>query len=301
MDSDYFLSLLVNILILLILAGAITAFVILFFRKKRKGLSATGELSKVLDFSSDENTEEKEMLEGIVRLYRKTAAEIMTSRLDIACINITSGFKDVIGFIVEVGYSRIPVYTDDQDNIKGILYVKDLLPHLNKPGDFAWQRLIRPAFFVPGTKKIDDLLEEFRSNKIHLAIVVDEFGGTSGIVTLEDILEEIVGEISDEYDEDDTQFIQLNDGSFIFDARIVLSDFFQATGISSKAFGKLTEDADTLAGLILEIKGDFPEKREIIPYENYTFQVLEINKHRILKVKFIADSTPADKKEKETI
>ena len=161
-----------------------------------------------------------------------------------------------------------------------------MLAHLKEPQNFAWQSLIRPAYFVPETKKIDDLLEEFRTSKIHMAIVVDEFGGTSGIVTMEDILEEIVGEISDEYDEDEKQFIRLADGSLIFEAKILLTDFFRVIGADPTEFGKLTEEVETLAGLLLEIKGDFPSRREIIEYDGYRFQILEIDNRRILKVKF---------------
>jgi len=160
------------------------------------------ELSKVLQSRSEEISEEKEMLEGIISLHNKTAVEIMTHRVNVADIDLKSNFKQVIDYAINIGYSRIPVYAKNQDNIKGILYLKDLLPYIDKPETFRWQSLIRPAFFVPETKKIDDLLEEFQTNKIHLAVVVDEFGGTSGIVTLEDILEEIVGEIDDEYDDE---------------------------------------------------------------------------------------------------
>jgi gliding motility-associated protein GldE len=256
-------------------------------RKKKINDVSVDELSKALELTSDKLPEEKDMLEGIISLYNKTAVEIMTSRLDVADLDITTGFKAVVAYIIEVSYSRIPVYSGNQDDIRGILYIKDLLPYLNQPDNFCWQKLIRPAFFVPETKKIDDLLEEFRTNKIHLAVVVDEFGGTSGIVTMEDILEEIVGEINDEYDEDDTKFTRLADGSYLFDAKILLTDFFRATGLEAKLFGKLTDEVDTLAGLVLEIKGDFPEKKEIVQYENYSFQVLEMDKKRILKIKFI--------------
>ena len=161
-----------------------------------------------------------------------------------------------------------------------------MLPYIEKPDTFRWQSLIRPAYFVPETKKIDDLLEEFRTNKIHMAIVVDEFGGTSGIVTMEDILEEIVGEISDEYDEDEKQFVRLADGSLIFEAKILLTDFFRVINTDPSEFGKLTEDVETLAGLLLEIKGDFPRRGEIIDYGKYRFQILEMDNRRILKVKF---------------
>ena len=184
--------------------------------KKKYDLSVD-ELSKALELTSTEMPEEKEMLSEIIKFYNKTADEIMTPRLDMEDIDIKTSFRTVVDFIIRsIGYSRIPVYADSEDNIKGILYIKDLLPYVEKPDTFRWQSLIRPAYFVPETKKIDDLLEEFRTSKIHMAIVVDEFGGTSGIVTMEDILEEIVGEISDEYDEDEKQFIRLADGSLIF-------------------------------------------------------------------------------------
>ena len=253
--------------------------------KKKYDLSVD-ELSKALELTSTEMPEEKEMLSEIIKFYNKTADEIMTPRLDMEDIDIKMNFRSVIDFVVNTGYSRIPVYTGSEDNIKGILYIKDLLPYVEKPDTFRWQSLIRPAYFVPETKKIDDLLEEFRTNKIHMAIVVDEFGGTSGIVTMEDILEEIVGEISDEYDEDEKQYIRLADGSLIFEAKILLTDFFRVIEADPAEFGKLVEEVETLAGLLLEIKGDFPRRREVIDYKNYRFQVLEIDNRRILKVKF---------------
>jgi gliding motility-associated protein GldE len=254
------------------------------FRKKQD--LSVKDLSMALELSSDEISEEKEMLEGIIKLYNTTAVEIMTSRLDVVYVDIKLNFRKLIEFIVDTGYSRIPVYSENQDDIKGILYIKDLLPYLNKPANFRWQSLIRPAYFVPETKKIDDLLDEFKKNRIHFSVVVDEFGGTSGIVTLEDILEEIVGEIDDEYDEVESKYIQLEDGSYVFEAKILLTDFFKATGLDSKDFGKLTDEADSLAGLILELKGDFPEQKEILEYNDYAFQVLDVNKRRILKVRF---------------
>jgi CBS domain containing-hemolysin-like protein len=257
-----------------------------FFSRKKTDTPVDG-LSKALESTSGEPAEEKEMPEGIIGLYNKTVVEIMTPRVDVADLDIKTDFKDVLKYIVEVGYSRIPVYSGNPDNIKGVLYIKDLLLYLDERTEFQWQNLIRPAFFVPGNKKISDLLKEFKTTKTHLAVVVDEFGGTSGIVTLEDILEEIVGEISDEYDEEkDAEYIRLADGSYIFDAKIRLIDFFRATGLDTKLFGKLTDDVDTLAGLILEIKGDFPEKDEVVDYETFSFRITEMDKRRILKVKF---------------
>lgn len=266
---------------------------------KKKYDISVDELSKALELTSPAIPEEKKMLAEIIKFYNKTADEIMTPRLDMEDIDIKTSFRDVIEFIVQSGYSRIPVYVGTEDNIKGILYIKDLLPYIDKPDTFRWQSLIRPAYFVPETKKIDDLLEEFRTNKIHMAIVVDEFGGTSGIVTMEDILEEIVGEISDEYDEDEKQFYRQEDGSLIFEAKILLTDFFRVTEIDPATFGKLTEEVETLAGLLLEIKGDFPKRREIIEYAPYRFQILEVDNRRILKVKFtrLPDPDKPDQKE----
>ena len=266
---------------------------------KKKYDISVDELSKALELTSKAIPEEKEMLAEIIKFYNKTADEIMTSRLDMEDLDIKANFKEVIDTIIKCGYSRIPVYSGTEDNIKGILYIKDLLPYLDKPETFRWQSLIRPAYFVPETKKIDDLLEEFRTNKIHMAIVVDEFGGTSGIVTMEDILEEIVGEISDEYDEDEKQYIRLADGSYIFEAKIQLTDFFRATDTDPADFVKITEEVETLAGLLLEIKGDFPRRREVIEYKNYRFQILEMDNRRILKVKFNVINASDDDKEEE--
>ena len=262
-----------------------TSFLNKHFARKNHNISVD-ELSHALELTDKEELkEENNILEGIIRFGGETAKEVMTSRLDVVDLDIRTPFKDVLQCIIENAYSRIPIYSENRDNIKGILYIKDLLPHLNKV-DFRWQSLIRPAYFVPETKMIDDLLRDFQANKIHIAIVVDEFGGTSGIVTMEDILEEIVGEISDEYDEDEKQFIRLADGSLIFEAKILLTDFFRVIDADPTEFGKLTEEVETLAGLLLEIKGDFPRRREIIEYDDYRFQVLEIDNRRILKVKF---------------
>ncbi|MDR0686877.1 MAG: gliding motility-associated protein GldE [Dysgonamonadaceae bacterium] len=253
---------------------------------KKKLTDIPNGLLKTSKRNMEEQTEEKEMIEGIIGFCNKTASEIMTSRIDVTDLNINTGFHDVVRYIVEVGYSRIPVYADTTDNIKGILYMKDLLPYLDRHAEFCWQSLIRPAYFVPENKKINALLEEFQSTKTQMAVVIDEFGNTVGIVTMEDILEEIVGEINDEYDEDERKFIKLQDGSYIFDAKILLTDFFRETGIDPKVFGHFTGEVDTLAGLILEIKGNFPAKKEVISFEHFSFRILEIDRKRILKVKF---------------
>ena len=234
--------------------------------------------------------EEKEMLEDIIHFYNKKSNEIMTPRTDIEAIDIKNNVNDVIKVIIESGYSRIPVYEDSEDNIKGILFAKDIIPMLNNPADFKWQSIIRKPFFVPESKKIYDLLNELRSRKTHMAIVVDEFGCTSGLVTMEDIVEEIIGDISDEYDDDDHSFMSLPDGSYIFEGKTQLVDFFRETGISASDFGVHTEEAETLTGLVLAIKGTLPRRREIIDYKKYRFHILEANERRVLKIKFSINS-----------
>jgi Hemolysins and related proteins containing CBS domains len=230
--------------------------------------------------------DENNLLQGIIRFGDETAKEIMTSRVDVVDLDIKTPYKDVLQCIVENVYSRIPVYAGTRDNIKGILYIKDLLPHLNKGENFRWQSLIRPAYFVPETKMIDDLLRDFQASRTHIAIVVDEFGGTSGIVTMEDIIEEIVGEIRDEYDDEERNFAKLNDHTWVFEAKTQLSDFCKITNQNIDDLERMAGDSDTLAGLLLEIKGEFPALHEKLTYANYEFEVLEMDNRRILKVKF---------------
>ena len=257
---------------------------------KRNYNISVDELSQALELTDkSEISEESNILEGIIRFGEETAKEVMTSRLDMVDLEINTPYSEVLKCIVENAYSRIPVYAESRDNIKGILYIKDLLPHLGKGDNFRWQTLVRPAYFVPETKMIDDLLRDFQANKIHIAIVVDEFGGTSGIVTMEDIIEEIVGEINDEYDDEERTYVKLNDRTYIFEAKTLLSDFYKIMKIDSNIFERVEGDADTLAGLLLEIKGEFPVLHEHLDYENYHFEVLEMNTRRILKVKVIVD------------
>lgn len=258
-----------------------------FVQRREYDISAD-ELEQALDMTDKEEIrDEKEMLEGIIRFSDEMVKEIMTSRQDIVDIDIKSSFKDVIDNIVENNYSRIPVYQGSIDNIRGILYIKDLLPHIGKANSFRWQTLIRPAHFVPETKKIDDLLREFQTNKVHIAIVVDEFGGTSGIITLEDILEEIVGEINDEYDEEEKNYTRINSNTWIFEGKTSLSDFFKILDLDDETFEKVEGDADSLAGLLLEINGDFPELHQRIDYQLFTFEVIELDGHRISKIKVV--------------
>lgn len=243
------------------------------------------DLQQALELTSDTINEDTDILKGIVAFGNITAAGIMTSRMDMVTLDISDTFDNVIKCIIECEYSRIPVLQGTYDNIRGVLYAKDLIPHINKSANFKWQTLIRQPYFVPETKKIDDLLQEFQKNKIHIAIVVDEFGGTSGIVTMEDILEEVVGEISDEYDQDDKLYSRLSDGTYIFEAKIPITDFFKITGLDQNEYDDVSEDVDTLAGLILEIKGEFPVMNEKIKYHNLTFDIVELDARRIIKIK----------------
>lgn len=262
--------------------------------QKENHVLSVDDLEQALELTDKEELkEEKNMLEGIVRFGDETAKEVMTSRQDVVDLDFRLPFPEVLKCIIENNYSRIPVYQDTIDNIRGILYIKDLLPHLSKPATFRWQSLIRPPYFVPETKKIDDLLRDFQENKVHIAIVVDEFGGTSGIITLEDILEEIVGEINDEYDEEEKNYTRINANTYIFEGKTLLSDLYKILNLDDETFEEVEGDADSLAGLLLEIKGDFPELHERINYKNFTFEVTEIDEHRISKIKVVIHEKPA--------
>lgn len=256
-------------------------------QKESRQLSVD-DLEQALELTDKEDIkDEQSMLQGIIRFGDETAKEVMTSRQDIVDLDIRSSFSEVLNCIVKNNYSRIPVYQDNTDNIRGVLYIKDLLPHINKPSTFRWQSLIRPPYFVPETKKIDDLLREFQENKVHIAIVVDEFGGTCGIVTLEDILEEIVGEINDEFDEEETMYSKLNYNTYLFEGKTLLSDFCRILKIDADEYADVEGDADTIAGLLLELKGDFLSIHEKIDYLNYTFEVVGVEERRISRVKVI--------------
>lgn len=261
--------------------------------RKESYVLSVDDLEQALELTDkDEIKEEQEILQGIIRFGDETAKEVMTVRQDIVDIDIKCSFSEVIQSVVDNNYSRIPVYQDSSDNIRGVLYIKDLLPHLSKPANFRWQSLIRPPYFVPETKKIDDLLREFQENKIHIAIVVDEFGGTSGLITLEDILEEIVGEINDEYDEDVHAYSVLSEHEYMFEGKTLLSDFYRILHLPDDEFSEVEGDADSLAGLILEIKGEFPHLHERIEYKNYVFEIAAVDKRRISKVKVILPTLP---------
>ncbi|KGN78454.1 hypothetical protein HQ35_09475 [Porphyromonas cangingivalis] len=260
-------------------------------RRKTYDLSAD-ELSKAIQLTT-ETSEEQGLLNEIVKFYSKTASEVMTPRVDIVALEYHTPYSEVLRFVIDKGYSRIPVYDDRIDDMKGILYIKDLLPHLSEGDEFHWQSLLRPVFYVPDSKRVDRLLEDFREQKIHVGIVVDEFGGTSGLVTMEDLLEEIVGEISDEYDDDDRLYRQEPDGSYVLDAKLSLVDFIRIVKIEeSPMIEEMKEEVDTIGGLLLEIKGEFPIVGEEIVVDEHRFIILEMGRRRISMVKFIKRPEP---------
>lgn len=256
--------------------------------KKPQNIS-TDELSQALELTDVEKRDDSRLLQEILRFGDTTAAEVMTPRVDITDLSIDSTFSEVMQVVLDSGYARIPVYDGTQDNIRGILYARDLLPYVEeRASTFRWQSLLRDAYFVPESRMIDDLLEDFRRRKVHMAIVVDEFGGTQGIVTLEDVLEEIVGDIDDEYDEVEKTYRRLPDDTFIFEGKTLLNDFFRITEQEDEAeelYGPVIEDCETLAGMLLAIKGDFPREKESLVYGRCRFLVLDITAHRITNVR----------------
>jgi gliding motility-associated protein GldE len=254
---------------------------------KKQNLSFD-DLSDAIELASDDIAEEKTILESIINFGNIDAREVMTSRINISAIDIKTTLPQLIPLVVDWGYSRIPVYEDNIDNIKGILYIKDLLPHLDKTGRFKWQSLIRPPYWVPENKKIDDLLREFQSKKFHMAIVVDEYGGTGGIITMEDIIEEIVGDIMDESDEEDEiNYQKIDENNYVFDGKVLLKDFIKITGIPENIFDNTKGDADTLAGLILEKKGEIPVVKSKIQFKDILFIIESADRRRIKQIRVI--------------
>jgi putative hemolysin len=261
----------------------------------RKGHNISiDDLSEALQLTTADNKtpeEEKKILKGIVKFGDTMVREIMRPRIDVTAVEDKTPYTDLMATILESGYSRIPVYHESFDNITGILYVKDLLPHLNREDDFNWQQLQRPAFFIPENKRIGDLLQEFQVKKIHLAVAVDEYGGTSGIVTLEDILEEIVGEINDEFDSetDNIHFSKIDDFNYIFEGKTLLNDFCKVLGIEDRIFEEAKGESDTLAGLMLELAGKIPDINEKFRFDQYVFQAETVDKRRIKRIRVIID------------
>jgi len=261
-----------------------------FLEKKlgdKKNKISVDQLSQALELTDDQETtsDEQRMLEGIVNFGNTDTREVMCPRIDIFALSDQMGLKEIIPSILSKGFSRIPVYSEKKDNIKGILYTKDLLPHLNKT-DYQWQKLLKTPLYVPENKKLDDLLKEFQQKKNHLAIVVDEYGGTSGLITLEDIMEEIIGDISDEFDEIDLNFSKIDESTYVFDAKISLKDFFRVINIEdSGLFDSIKGEAETLAGLVLEMTKKFPRRGQKVSFKGYKFIVEEIDQFRVKQIK----------------
>jgi gliding motility-associated protein GldE len=258
---------------------------------KRGHILSVDELSHAIDITteSDSPKQEKSILKGIVNFVNTNVTEIMCQRPDIAAIDIETNFTELLQLIDELGYSRIPVYQDSLDEIKGILSIKDILPHIHQSADFKWQELARPAFYVPESKKIDDLLKDFQNKRTHMAIVVDEFGGTSGLVTMEDILEEVFGEINDEFDEDEIYYSKLDENTFVFEAKMLINDACKYMELELDIFDDVRNEADTLAGLILELNGDMPKQNQEIRYHPLSFKIEAVDKRRIKRIKVIIE------------
>ncbi len=271
------------------------------FVKRRTGKRLTNismdDLSDALELTSEDFNEDERILKGIVNFGNINVNAIMCSRTDVTAVDIKSGFDKIISLIISSGFSRIPVYSNSFDSVKGILYAKDVLPYTANPPGFKWQSLLRPPYFVPETKKINDLLKEFQSKKMHMAIVIDEYGGTSGLITLEDILEEIVGEIGSEGDEDSILFRQLDDKTYIFQAKILLNDFCKVLEIEEDMFEDVRGESETLAGLILELTGEIPKKDRVIKFRNFVFKIESADKRRIKEIRVEINKVDGDIKQ----
>ncbi|MGO4772414.1 gliding motility-associated protein GldE [Flavobacterium sp. W22_SRS_FK3] len=253
---------------------------------KQKTNFSVDQLSQALELTDSEGTssEEQKILEGIVSFGNTDTKQVMSPRIDIFALEISESFEIIYAKIIEKGYSRIPVYRDNIDQIEGVLFVKDLLPHIDKV-EFDWKTLIREAFFVPENKKLDNLLKDFQNMKSHLAIVVDEYGGTSGLVSLEDVIEEIVGDISDEFDDEHLNFSQIDDKNYLFEGKINMKDFYRIIDVDEDVFESHKGEAETLAGFILEILGNFPKKDQKVAFENCVFTIEAVDKKRVKQIK----------------
>ena len=257
---------------------------------KQKNSFSINQLSQALELTDSEGTssEEQKILEGIVSFGNTDTKQVMSPRIDIFALEISEPFSVICPKIIEKGFSRIPVYRDNIDQIEGVLFVKDLLPHIDKE-EFDWSSLIREAFFVPENKKLDNLLKDFQSLKSHLAIVVDEYGGTSGLVSLEDVIEEIVGDISDEFDDENLNFSQIDEKNFLFEGKINMKDFYRIVDVNEDVFESHKGEAETLAGFILEILGNFPKKDQKVAFDNCVFTIETVDKKRVKQIKVTID------------
>lgn len=266
-------------------------------RFEKKGYSTTvEELNQALDITTknDETTaEEKDILKGIVNFGTLTVKQIMQSRMDLSAVEYELTFKELMTQVNESGFSRVPVYRESIDKIEGVLYIKDLLPFLDEADNFKWQKLVRPGLFVPETKKLDSLLKDFQSKRVHMAVVVDEYGGTSGLITLEDLIEEIIGDINDEFDEEDASFVKIDDNTFVFEGKTSLHDFCKALEVESSLFDTVKGESESLGGLILELNSAMPKVADQIVFDRFVFTIVSVDKRRIKRVRVLINNQPA--------
>lgn len=258
-------------------------------RVKQNTSLSVDELSQALEMTNENSLDQDEnnILRGIVNFGNIEVTQVMRPRIDVKAIETSASFDEMLAQVKDYGYSRVPIYKETFDQLIGILHIKDLLPHLQRHDDFDWLTLLRKPFFVPENKKIDDLLKDFQAKKIHMAVVVDEYGGTSGIVTFEDIIEEIVGEINDEFDEEDITYTRLDDHNFVFEGKTLLNDIYRVTGIESDEFDKAKGESETIAGFILEITGSMPVRGQEIDFNGYKFKIESVDNRRIKRIKLI--------------
>lgn len=258
-------------------------------RVKQNTTLSVDELSQALEMTNENSLdlEENNILRGIVNFGNIEVTQVMHPRIDVKAIEASASFEEMLAHVKDYGYSRVPIYKETFDQILGILHIKDLLPHLQRRDDFDWLTLLRKPFFVPENKKIDDLLKDFQAKKMHMAVVVDEYGGTSGIVTFEDIIEEIVGEINDEFDEEDITYTRLDDHNFVFEGKTLLNDIYRVTGIDSDEFDKAKGESETIAGFILEITGSMPVRGQEVEFNGYKFKIESVDNRRIKRVKLV--------------
>ena len=268
-------------------------------RFEKKGYSTTvEELNQALELTTkndETSAEEKDILKGIVNFGTLTVKQVMQSRLDVSAVDFDLSFQELMGQVNNVGFSRMPVYKESLDKIEGVLYLKDLLPFLDEADNFKWQKLIRPGLFVPETKKLDSLLKDFQNKRVHMAVVVDEYGGTSGVITLEDLIEEIIGDINDEFDDEDAPFVKIDDRTFVFEGKISMHDFCKAIEVDSSEFDAVKGDSESLGGLILEINSAMPETADQITFGRYVFTIVSVDKKRIKRVRLLINNQEPNK------
>lgn len=260
-------------------------------RFKKKGYSTTvEELNQALEITTENNettAEEKDILKGIVNFGTLTVKQVMQSRVDVSAVEYDLNFTELMELINSSGFSRVPVYKETIDKIEGVLYIKDLLPFLDEDETFKWQKLIRPGLFVPETKKLDSLLKDFQNKRVHMAVVVDEYGGTSGVITLEDLIEEIIGDINDEFDEEDASFVKIDENTFVFEGKTSLHDFCKSIEVESNIFDPVRGESESLGGLILEINSAMPKVADQITFDRFVFTIVSVDKRRIKRVRVL--------------